>query len=113
MSRKLDLEQMRRGAEHFLGEHDFSAFCANKKMKKSTLRRIDSLQISACGQELRITVTGNGFLYNMVRIMVGTLIEVGCGERSADSIPALFGAKREQAGHLVLAQGLCLMGVTY
>ena len=63
--------------------------------------------------EIRITVTGDGFLYNMVRIIVGTLIEVGLGTREAEGIPALFGAKREEAGYLVPAQGLCLMEVTY
>ena len=109
----LDVEKMRQAAAHFLGEHDFSAFCANKKMKKSTLRRIDALDICRAGEELIITVTGNGFLYNMVRIMAGTLIEVGRGDRQADSIPALFGAKREKAGFLVPAQGLCLMEVEY
>lgn len=110
---RLDLDSMRRGAAYFLGEHDFSAFCANKKMKKSTVRRIDAVSIDRVGQELWITVTGNGFLYNMVRIMVGTLLEVGRGQREADSIPSLFGGVREQAGYLVPAQGLCLMEVTY
>lgn len=113
LDRKLDLENMREAAARFLGEHDFSAFCANKKMKKTTVRRIDALAVERCGDEVVITVTGNGFLYNMVRIMVGTLIEVGCGERLADSIPALFGGKREDAGYLVPAQGLCLMEVEY
>ena len=110
---RLDIAQMEKAAAHFLGEHDFSAFCANKKMKKSTVRRIDALTIAREGEELRFTVTGNGFLYNMVRIMVGTLLEVGMGKRSADSIPALFGASREKAGFLVPAQGLCLMEVDY
>ena len=109
----LDLDAMRRAAEAFLGEHDFSAFCANKKMKKSTVRRIDSIHIQVVGCEVRFSFTGNGFLYNMVRIMVGTLLEVGRGERSIDSIPALFGAKREMAGALVPASGLCLMEVEY
>ena len=109
----LDLQKMQQASRHFLGEHDFSAFCANKKMKKSTVRRIDSIQICPVGEEIRITVTGNGFLYNMVRIMVGTLIEVGLGQREPDSIPALFGEKRESAGYLVPAHGLCLMEVTY
>lgn len=104
---------MEQAAAYFLGTHDFSAFCANKKMKKSTVRRIDALKIEQCGPELRFTVTGNGFLYNMVRIMVGTLLEVGAGERPADSIPALFGGERSQAGYLVPAQGLCLMEVQY
>ncbi len=110
---RLDIAQMEKAAAYFPGEHDFSAFCANKKMKKSTLRRIDSLSVSQTGNELQITVTGNGFLYNMVRIMVGTLVEVGRGQREADSIPLLFGAARENAGYLVPAQGLCLMEVTY
>ena len=110
---KLDIAQMEKAAAHFLGEHDFSAFCANKKMKKSTLRRIDALTIAREGEEIHFTVTGNGFLYNMVRILVGTLLEVGMGKRSADSIPALFGESREKAGYLVPAQGLCLMEVEY
>ena len=113
MPKKLDVEQMQSAAQHVVGEHDFSAFCANKNMKKSTVRRIDSIQITRDGEELVLTFTGNGFLYNMVRILVGTLLEVGRGERKADSIPALFGAKREEAGYLVPAQGLCLMEVTY
>ena len=110
---KLDLDQMRLAADYFLGEHDFSAFCANKKMKKSTIRRIDTICIDQLGEEIQISVTGNGFLYNMVRIMVGTLIEVGTGQRSKESIPLLFGADRSAAGYLVPAQGLCLMEVTY
>ena len=110
---KLDVGKMRMAARHFLGEHDFSAFNANKKMKKSTVRRIDAIDIGVDGEELVLYFTGNGFLYNMVRIMVGTLIEVGRGERDADSIPALFGAKREEAGFLAPAQGLCLMEVEY
>ncbi len=109
----LDVQAMQRAARHFLGEHDFSAFCANKKMKKSTIRRIDSLEIQKDGEELVFTVTGNGFLYNMVRILVGTLIEVGQGKRSPEHIPAQFGAKREEAGCLVPAQGLCLTEVMY
>ena len=110
---KLDIEAMRRGAVSFLGEHDFSAFCANRNFKKSTVRRIDSLQIEQVGNEIRFLVTGNGFLYNMVRIMVGTLLEIGSGVRDAESIPDLFGKKREMAGPLVPAKGLCLMEVTY
>ena len=110
---RLDVDKMCRAAESFLGEHDFSAFCANKKMKKSTVRRIDRLEIQRAGGEIRFMVTGNGFLYNMMRILVGTLVEVGRGERTLESIPALFGARREAAGYLVPAQGLCLMEVTY
>lgn len=112
-SRKLDLIAMEQAAEFFLGEHDFSAFCANKNMKKSTIRRIDGIEIKQVGSEIRFEFVGNGFLYNMVRIMVGTLLEVGRGERNPDSIPALFGAKREKAGPLVPASGLWLMEVEY
>ena len=65
------------------------------------------------GDELCIYFTGNGFIHNQVRIMVGTLVEVGRGERSPDSVPALFGGKRSDAGFLAPAQGLCLMEVVY
>lgn len=113
MPERLDLEQMRRGAEWLLGEHDFSAFCGNPKMKKSTVRSIYAIDIRKTGQEVQISVTGNGFLHNMVRILVGTLVEVGRGERSAESLPELFGARREQAGFLAPPQGLCLEEVRY
>jgi tRNA pseudouridine38-40 synthase len=110
---KLDLEAMEKAADHLLGEHDFSAFCGNPKMKKSTVRFICSIELRRCGEELRIYYTGNGFLQNMVRILTGTLIEVGRGERSAESIPELFGLKRSEAGFLAPAQGLCLEEVFY
>lgn len=110
---KLDVERMRQASRFLLGEHDFSAFCANKHMKKSTVRRIDSIQIEEVGPELQITFTGNGFLHNMVRILVGTLVEVGQGNRTADSLKTLFGAERIQAGVLMPPQGLCLMEVLY
>lgn len=111
--KKLDIFAMEKAAAYLLGEHDFSAFCAAKSKKKSTVRRVDAISITREGEELRIDVTGNGFLYNMVRIMVGTLVEVGLHEKGADSIPALFGAARQEAGMLMPAQGLCLMEVTY
>jgi len=109
----LNLAAMEQAANHLLGEHDFSAFCGNAKMKKSTVRYIRSIVLETMGPELWITVTGNGFLHNMVRILVGTLIEVGRGDRTADSVPALFGGKRADAGFLAPAQGLCLMEVEY
>ena len=109
----LDLSAMEKAAGYLTGEHDFSAFCGNAKMKKSTVRRIHSLRITREGPELCISVTGNGFLHNMVRILVGTLIEVGRGQRQPESIPALFGGKRAEAGFLAPAQGLCLMEVVY
>ncbi len=109
----LDLEQMRTAAGYFIGQHDFSAFCANKNMKKSTIRYIESFEITSDNDQLYFTVCGNGFLHHMVRIMVGTLLEVGRRERDADSIPELFGAPRAQAGALVPACGLMLKEVTY
>lgn len=110
---KLDVPAMQAAAAYFLGEHDFGAFCANRSKKKSTIRRIDALELRRAGEELHITVTADGFLYNMMRILVGTLMEVGQGKRTADSIPGLFGAKREDAGFLAPAKGLCLMEVEY
>ena len=104
---------MERAAALLEGEHDFSAFCGNPKFKKSTVRCIRSVQICKDGQQLQIFFTGDGFIHNQVRIMVGTLIEVGKGQRSAESIPALFGGRRSEAGFLAPAQGLCLMEVFY
>ncbi len=111
--RAVDISKIRQAAELFLGQHDFSAFCANKNMKKSTVRYIHCLNIEKSGDELVFTVTGNGFLHHMVRIIVGTLLEVGRGERTADSIQDLFGGKRSEAGELIPACGLCLMEVIY
>ena len=112
-SRPVDLEKMQMAASAFVGQHDFSAFCANTKMKKSTVRYISQFSVEQVGNEIRFTVTGNGFLHHMVRIMVGTLLEIGRGEREVDSIPALFGEDRADAGELVPACGLCLMEVIY
>ena len=109
----LDVPAMEQASTYLLGEHDFSAFCAAKGKKKSTVRRIDALTIRREGEELVFDVTGNGFLYNMVRILVGTLVEVGLHQRHPDSIPDLFGGQRAQAGMLMNARGLCLMEVTY
>ena len=113
MPEKLDFAAMNRAAQHFVGVHDYSAFCGNPKFKKSTVREVYSVEVKALGDEIQITFRGEGFLYNMVRIMVGTLVEVGRGERDADSIPNLFGGKRAGAGFLVPPQGLCLMEVNY
>jgi len=109
---KLDVKAMQAAAEYFCGEHDFSAFCGNPRFKKSTVRFIRSMEISG-NEEIQIRVTGNGFIHNQVRIMAGTLIEVGRGQRSPESIRSLFGGKRAEAGFLAPAQGLCLLEVTY
>lgn len=113
MADSLDLDAMREASEHLLGTHDFGAFCAHRKTKKSTVRCVKSITVERIGEEVRIRVTGNGFLHNMVRIIVGTLIEVGRGERHADSIPELFEKKREDAGYLVPGKSLCLEEVVY
>ena len=113
MPEKLNLDAMRVAAADLEGEHDFSAFCGNPKFKKSTVRFIRSVEICREGPEVRLYFTGNGFIHNQVRIMVGTLVEIGRGERSADSIPELFGGKRSEAGFLAPGQGLCLQEVTY
>jgi len=110
----LDLAAMEEAAGHLMGTHDFMSFCANKRMKKSTVRTITELRLEQLGNELRFSVSGDGFLYNMVRILVGTLLEVGMGKRSPDSIPALLEAKdRSQAGYLVPPHGLRLEAVYY
>ena len=108
-----NVDAMKQAANYYLGEHDFSAFCANKNMKKSTVRYIESFEIEKTQNEISFIVTGNGFLHHMVRIMVGTLLEVGRNVRSAESIPELFGAQRCKSGELIPACGLCLMEVTY
>lgn len=110
---KLDVQAMEDAARLLVGTHDFSAFCANRHFKKSTVRTIFSLDIFSDGDELRFVITGNGFLHNMVRIVVGTLIEVGEGNRTVDSIESLFGAQRAMAGPCMAAQGLCLVEVEY
>lgn len=110
----INIDAMRTAAQGLIGTHDFMSFCANKRMKKSTIRTIQSIDITPIGDEIRFTFTGNGFLYHMVRILVGTLLEVGMGTRDMHTMPALLDAKdRSQAGFLVPAQGLCLEAVYY
>ena len=110
---KLDVDAMSRAGEQLVGKHDFAAFCSRAKMKKSTLREIYALSVERDGNEIRISVTADGFLYNMMRIIAGTLIEAGRGERSVESISSLFTAQRCEAGFLAPPQGLCLMEVEY
>ena len=113
MPEPLDMAAMKHAAQLLCGEHDFSAFCGNPKFKKSTVRYIRTATVERIGEDIHITFTGNGFIHNQVRIMVGTLIEVGRGERHANTIPLLFGGKRADAGFLAPPQGLCLMEVRY
>ena len=110
----LCLDAMQEAARALTGRHDFFAFCLNRRYRKSTERTIYDLTLAQHGPELHIKVCGSGFLYGMVRLMVGTLVEVGKGERSADSIPELLRSRdREQAGRLMPAQGLTLLRVDY
>ncbi len=110
----LDLDAMKTAAALLCGEHDFSSFTSARHMKKSAVRRIDSIEMAFIGQELRITFCGDGFLYNMVRILTGTLLEVGTGQRSPQEIPAILAScRRENAGFLAPACGLILWDVEY
>ena len=110
---ELDLEAMREAAKQLIGEHDFSAFCT-KRVKKSAVRRLESIEITKEGDIIKIMLTGNGFLYNMVRIIVGTLLEVGSGQRSVTSVgEALRSLDRQQAGFTAPPQGLFLWSVEY
>lgn len=114
MAEKLDIAAMNRAAEFFLGTHDFMSFCSNKNSKKSTVRTIYRLSVQKSGCEIRIKVTGDGFLYNMVRIMVGTLVCVGKGEKIPEEIPDIIrGRQRVLAGETAPAKGLCLEEVRY
>ena len=124
---RLDVEAMEKAAGYLLGTHDFAAFTSTKKSKKSTVRTIDEItftreyssvmHIMTEVQEpdlLRITYSGDGFLYHMVRILTGTLMEVGMQLRSPEEIPEILKSKnREMAGPLVPAKGLTLMEVRY
>ncbi len=114
VSEALDIGAMESAAKILLGEHDFTAFRSNKRMKKSAVRRIDAIDITRLGDEVRFAVSGNGFLYNMVRIIVGTLLEVGAGRMTAEDVRfALESKSRENAGPTAPAQGLCLWEVFY
>ena len=86
----LDADAMRRAAALLCGTHDYTAFCANRHMKKSAVRTVESIDIERIGGEPRLTLTGDGFLYNMVRIIAGTLIEIGLHRRSADAFTEAF-----------------------
>lgn len=111
---KLDLVKMREAMSLCLGRHDFLAFCSNKHFKKSSVRKLTCFDLQVEGQELCFTLSADGFLYNMVRILVGTVLEVGQGLREPESIPLLFSRRiREEAGETAPARGLCLMEVCY
>ncbi len=110
----LDLEKMRQGAGYLEGTHDFAAFCTRHQKKKSSVRTIYRLEILSEGAEVDIRITGNGFLHNMVRIIAGTLVEIGQGRREPMEIKQLLEEGiREQAGVTMPARGLILQSVEY
>lgn len=114
VSEALDVAAMEDAAKILLGEHNFTAFQSNKRMKKSAVRRIDAIDITRHGEEIRFTVSGDGFLYNMVRIIVGTLLEAGAHRMSAEDVRYALDSKvRENAGPTAPAQGLCLWEIFY
>ncbi len=114
LEEKPDVEKMRGAAEVLLGQHDFRNFCVNPRMKKSTVRCVDKLLIERDGGYIRFIVHGTGFLQNMVRIMVGTLLEVGFGRMTVQQVKAaLENQERQKAGPTAPARGLCLISVDY
>ena len=111
---KLDVDAMKRAADILTGEHDFASFCGNPKMKKSTVREIYSIDVSLKGSFLNLTYHGSGFLQYMVRILSGTLLEVGQGKRTPESMYELLEERnRSLAGATAPAKGLCLLKVDY
>lgn len=110
----LSVERMREAAALLVGTHDFKSFCGNKKMKKSTVRTIYEIKIEETEREIRLYYTGDGFLQNMIRILTGTLLEIGDGRRAAEEILTILDAQeREAAGYTAPACGLTLFSVEY
>lgn len=111
---KLDIREMIRAAEQFKGEHDFSAFTASGSSAKTTIRNIYDIRLMHHHHLLVLMVTGNGFLYKMVRNIAGTLIDVGRGRIAADSIGEMIRFQdRDAVGHTAKSQGLSLLDVYY
>ncbi len=114
VERKLDIKAMRNAASYLIGEHDFTSFCTNSGKKKSKVRIIYSIDIANVNGKVSIDFHGNGFLYNMVRIISGTLIEVGLGKRKPEEVKDILEAKdRSRAGITAPPTGLFLVGVDY
>lgn len=112
--KELDINKMKEAAKLLCGTHDYKSFCANKKMKKSTVRTVESIDIYTRDEELILDFIGDGFLYNMVRILTGTLIEVGEGRRMPEEmLDILEGKDRVLAGGTAPAEGLTLVSVSY
>lgn len=116
LGQALDVKKMQTAADRLCGTHDYKSFCGNKKMKKSTVRTIFRITVEqdAGSGLVKLEFEGNGFLQNMVRILTGTLIEVGLGKRDAGSMPEILAAlDRQAAGYTAPAEGLCLQQVFY
>ena len=114
LDKKPDTQAMRNAAQYLLGTHDFKSFCGNTKMKKSTVRCVDTINIEESGSYIRLYFHGNGFLQNMVRILTGTLLEVGYGNITSDEVKDILEAcDRQKAGPTAPPQGLTLMKVDY
>lgn len=113
-ARPLDSAAMEQAGQHFLGERDFSAFRAAACQSRTPMRRIDALTVRRDGRWIAIDITGNAFLHNMVRIMVGTLMTVGRGERQPDWVgEVMAGGDRRLAGATARAEGLYFLGPEY
>ena len=114
VSYELDIDKMREAASYLVGEHDFVSFCNVRTDVENTVRTITALDILTNGNEITIRITGNGFLYNMVRIIVGTLIRVGRGFYEPEKVKEILEAKnRKAAGVTAPAHGLMLMEINY
>ncbi|MBR3631058.1 MAG: tRNA pseudouridine(38-40) synthase TruA [Oscillospiraceae bacterium] len=112
--RRFHPELVYEAAQHFVGEHDFRSFCTNCAEKTNTVRRVHSFDVEIEGDKVKMLVKGDGFLYNMVRIMVGTLLDVNEGKIPADTLDAIMAAgQRKLAGRTAPAHGLYLNRVFY
>ena len=110
----LDVAAMQKAASYLVGEHDFKSFCSVHAQVETTVRTIYACTVSQREDEIYIRVTGNGFLYNMVRIIAGTLIEVGAGKREPEEIIEMLEATdRQSAGPTAPAHGLTMLGIAY
>lgn len=111
---RVDADKMRQAAQYLVGEHDFKSFCSNPQMKKSTVRIVDSIDIQRKKDYIYLNFHGTGFLQNMVRILVGTLLEVGYGRMEPEQVKKILEAKdRKLAGPTAPPEGLCLERVDY
>lgn len=109
-----DVTRMEAGANHLIGTHDFTSFCSAKTDVEDKVRTVESIRFEQHGEELHMVVSGNGFLYNMVRIIAGTLWMCGLGDLDPDAVPGIVAAKdRSKAGKTAQAQGLYLEKVCY